>query len=462
MPTSEMPTRHRLSALWWSAVVSLALVPQPCRAAAPLLYLTDLSNDVTVVDTGTNQVVGTISPSGATGFFGVAVSPDGSTLYVADGFHTIHVVHSPTHNPTFEQIDLDPSLTPIGLALTPDGATLFAANADSNTLSVIDTASLAVSGIDIQCNTGGRDNCSSVPAIAITPGGGPINVYVTTLIGFAVVDAATKTLLETSPNTCGPDPCGPQGIAASADGQTVFVTLFEIDQVVGNMPNFMNTVSDIATVGTSPVGIAVTPDGNHVYVANMNGQSVSTFAVSSCGPLCTVSAITSGIISEPNLVAITPDGGDVYVGGNVSQLAVIDVRTNTVVASVNGLTGAPVAMAFGPGDSDGDGIPDAVEGSADTDADGARDSRDLDSDNDTIPDTVEAGADPAHPIDRDDDGRPDFQDTDSDGDGIPDEFDTPVGADGACALSSRPAPPTLLILVLVPIMLMRWSRRPRN
>ena len=294
------------------------LLPLRAHATAPLAYVTDLSNTVTVVDTATNGVTGTIDPPFAAGFVGVAVSPDGSRLYLAGGNHTIAVVTSPDDNPSFAMIQLDESLTPIGLALTPDGSRLYVANANSNTVSVIDTATQAVSSIDIQCNQNGADNCNSVPPIAVTPdaGASQINVYVGTQAGFTVIDTATNSVTETVPTTCGRDPCAPLGISASPDGATVFVSVFEIDQVLAIDVAMMNVVDGIAMVGFNPVGLVVTPDTEQVYVANMNGGSVSVIDVASCGPLCTVSAITAGLVSEPNLVAVSPDGASVYVGGS--------------------------------------------------------------------------------------------------------------------------------------------------
>jgi hypothetical protein len=61
-------------------------------------------------------------------------------------------------------------------------------------------------------------------------------------------------------------------------------------------------------------------------------------------------------------------------------------------------------------DSDGDGIPNDVEGLGDADGDGIPNYLDLDSDNDGIPDAVEAGPDPTNPIDTDGDGIPDYLD----------------------------------------------------
>ena len=77
-------------------------------------------------------------------------------------------------------------------------------------------------------------------------------------------------------------------------------------------------------------------------------------------------------------------------------------------------------------DSDGDGIPDLVEGTGDSDGDGTADYLDDDSDGDGIGDAVEGAAD------FDGDGVPDYLDDDSDGDGIEDaeELDDDPDNDG--------------------------------
>lgn len=72
-----------------------------------------------------------------------------------------------------------------------------------------------------------------------------------------------------------------------------------------------------------------------------------------------------------------------------------------------------------------DPIPDAVEGTGDTDGDGTPDYLDGDNDGDGILDLYEAGDnDPATaPVDTDKDGTPDYDDTDSDGDGVVDALE---------------------------------------
>lgn len=68
-------------------------------------------------------------------------------------------------------------------------------------------------------------------------------------------------------------------------------------------------------------------------------------------------------------------------------------------------------------DTDGDGIPDQVEGSQDSDGDGLPDSQDKDSDGDCILDEVESGG-KGELLDSDGDGLADYLDTDSDDNGV--------------------------------------------
>jgi YVTN family beta-propeller protein len=64
-----------------------------------------------------------------------------------------------------------------------------------------------------------------------------------------------------------------------------------------------NTVATTVAVGTAPLGVAVTPDGKHVYVANQGSSSVSVIETTGNTVMATVAV---GI--APIGVAVTPDG----------------------------------------------------------------------------------------------------------------------------------------------------------
>ena len=76
-----------------------------------------------------------------------------------------------------------------------------------------------------------------------------------------------------------------------------------------------NTVVATVTVGTSPRGIAITPDGKHAYVANLISNNVS--------------------VIDTFLVAVAPDGKHAYVTNMISNnVSVIDTGSDTVAARV--------------------------------------------------------------------------------------------------------------------------------
>jgi len=84
-------------------------------------------------------VTSTIPIAGGPAVFGVAVSPDGSKVYVTnDDASTVSVIDTATN--TVTTIPLGSGAGPDGVAVTPDGSKVYVANEGLNTVSVIDTA----------------------------------------------------------------------------------------------------------------------------------------------------------------------------------------------------------------------------------------------------------------------------------------------------------------------------------
>jgi YVTN family beta-propeller protein len=88
----------------------------------------------------------------ATSLFGVAITPDGKTAFVAKGFSvplggtmsTIDVKTRTTNHPT----DISGGTGP-GVAITPDGKTVFVNNAGMDTVSTIDVKTRTKQHADI-------------------------------------------------------------------------------------------------------------------------------------------------------------------------------------------------------------------------------------------------------------------------------------------------------------------------
>jgi YVTN family beta-propeller protein len=83
-------------------------------------------------------------------------------------------------------------------------------------------------------------------------------------------------------------------------------------------------------VGLKPEHLAATPDGTHVYVANINSGTVSVIRT---GTNTVVATVPVG--NNPIGVAVTPDGKHAYVAIDSSNtVSVIRTATNTVVANI--------------------------------------------------------------------------------------------------------------------------------
>jgi len=130
-------------------------------------------------------------------------------------------------------------------------------------------------------------------------------------------------------------------LAASPDQTQLYVS-------TGNQVNVIdtasNTVAQSVTVGNDALGIAVTPNGAFVYVANRADNTVSVIdAVSR-----TVATTITGI-QNPFDVAISPDGQWVYVTnrGASGSVTVISTATNSVATVINGLAN-PFSLSVTP------------------------------------------------------------------------------------------------------------------
>jgi YVTN family beta-propeller protein len=94
-----------------------------------------------------------------------------------------------------------------------------------------------------------------------------------------------------------------------------------------------DTVQYQVYVGDGPYGVAVSPDGNKVYVTHYSSNAVSVIDAATNNIVATVP-----VGSSPYVVEVNQDGTKAYVTNSGSNtVSVIDTITNTVTATVNGL-----------------------------------------------------------------------------------------------------------------------------
>ena len=105
-----------------------------------------------------------------------------------------------------------------------------------------------------------------------------------------------------------------------------------------------NTVTATVTVGSGPIGVSVTPNGEYAYVTNHDSGSVSVISTATNRVTVTV----TNVEDDPFGVAVTPNGEYAYVTNDGSgTVSVISTATNTVNATVTVGTN-PMGVAVTP------------------------------------------------------------------------------------------------------------------
>lgn len=224
---------------------------------------------------------------------------------------------------------------PVSLALTPDRAFLYVVNDGGNTVSVVATATNAVAA---------TVSVGNAPfGIAMTPDGA--FAYVTNLRGnsVSVIATASNTVTATIP-------VGrfPEGVAITPDGAFAYV-VDDGDNNVSVIATATNTVVTTVPVGNIPGPVAVSPDGTLVYVGDIVTPP-STGGVSVIATATNTVIASTATSNQPFGIAFTPSGAFAYVANFVgSSVSVIDTATTTVVASISDAQArTPAGVAITP------------------------------------------------------------------------------------------------------------------
>ncbi len=243
-------------------LASLILSVLYTGAALAQVYVANNGSDnVSVISISDGSTVTVDLPTGSAPI-GIAVTPDGEFVYVANfGNDNVSVIRT-SDNTVIDTVDV--GVDPAGVAI-PNDTSVFVANSNSDTVSVIQTSDNTV-----------------VDTVAV--GEVPTGVAATSDGDFVYVSnnaQDTISVIQTSDNTVVSTGAGdsPVGIASGdapgeqGGGAAMFVANQGSNTVsVILVPS--NIVIDEIDVGDAPTGIAVTPDGISVYVANLNSNTL--------------------------------------------------------------------------------------------------------------------------------------------------------------------------------------------
>lgn len=113
----------------------------------------------------------------------------------------------------------------------------------------------------------------------------------------------------------------------------------------------VNSVVATIPVGVTPAGMALTPDGHYLYVANNNNYGIAgsdSVTVIDTATNTVVTTITDASFNEPYTITINAEGTRAYVtNSNVLTITILDLTTNSVIGVMTGFDG-PSGMVITP------------------------------------------------------------------------------------------------------------------
>ncbi|WP_172388154.1 beta-propeller fold lactonase family protein [Streptomyces sp. MNP-20] len=259
----------------------------------------------------------------------LAVSPDGTYLYVAGGGSVQRVNLTDPKNDTPDSWTVTSGLgSPNGLAVSPNGTYLYITDETKNKV-------VRVSLKDPNDDT--PDSSWQVVSGLGSPGGLAVSPHGTYLYITSESSNTIQRVNLTDPKNDTPDSTWqvtsglgyPTALAVSPDGTYLYIANYNNANVQRvNLTDPKNYTPDSWTVTlASANGLAVSPHGTYLYMANQGGDTVQRVSLADPENETPDSTwqVTSGLGSPAGL-AVSPDGTYLYItneGGNTVRRVVI-------------------------------------------------------------------------------------------------------------------------------------------
>lgn len=295
-----------------AGLLTLSILASPALAE-PLAYVANQqSGTVSIIDTETDKVIGEM-PAGKAPR-GVAVSPDGSKLFVSDGAGRSLVILDLKERKIMDAIPLDSAPSAVDM----HGSFWVATGMESaNAVAFVDPVA--------------HNEVFRVPTkgdgpehAAFAPDGSQLYVSLEDDKAIDIIDVDRResvgmVKVGRKPRGIGFLPDGSLAYVASEGSETVAVIDTRKREVIATIP-----------VGERPNGIAISPDGRRIYVSNAGSHSVSVIDSETNKVVSTIQ-----VGERPLNMAMTADGSKLYVAcGRANSLAVIDTRLKRKIRDI--------------------------------------------------------------------------------------------------------------------------------
>ncbi len=230
-----------------------------------------------VVDRASGRILQTLPQAAA--FVGLAFSPDGRTLYTSGGNQDVvyRYAWSDGRATLTDSIVIEPKAPgkngkryPAGLALSPDGSRLYVAENLTDSLAVVDVATAHVTQ---------RFGLERYPYAVVVDGAGA--VYVSSW-GGSTVAAFTSTATGLEPAGRLPGGRHPSALLLNRDGSRLFVASGSTDRVAVLDPHRRRVITSLVVTppggpgeGSTPNALALSDDGRRLFIAEADNNAVA-------------------------------------------------------------------------------------------------------------------------------------------------------------------------------------------
>lgn len=326
-----------------SATHSVSVISTASNTVTAIIPLVDFTTGIGYIKSDFDYVPVAGRPEG------IAVSPDGKKVYVANSgiAYTINILDNSNNiigktdvyivyvidTTTGDVGMLSLGRNPTGLCFNRDGTLLYVSDFNSNVISVVDVK-----------------QANPVRPLVISGRGNPIiNAGIATVVG----NIAEPT---DHSNVTNPGVTSPYIMALTPDGSRLYVTNVNYGTVTA-INTATNTIIATINVGQFPGGICISPDGSKVYVASSGSNSVAVISTATNSVIQTYYSFDS-----PSALSLSPDGKLLYINNaSISDLTVSDANGTSSSREYIDLGGA----AFSNGGQLGNFIaPGSCAGSA--------------------------------------------------------------------------------------------------
>jgi 6-phosphogluconolactonase len=215
-------------------------------------------------------------------------------------------------------------------AITPDGLHLYATNTTSASVSQFGAGA---GGLLAPLNPATVSIAAESFTATVSPDGG--SFYSVSASGGPTIEQfsvqADGTLAPKSPLKVGSGSAG--DIVVSPDGRYLYVTNFGNPGAISQFAiQAGGVLKELATpsisTGAFPVGMAISPDGAHLYVGHESVTGISQFTIGAGGGLAPMTPPNVTLPAKTNAedLAITPDGNNLYADdafeGGITQFSI--------------------------------------------------------------------------------------------------------------------------------------------